>query len=127
MPLAKLLFLPVVALFAAQIQVAAAELPLGMKTGIERFAQTHSGISAGPVRAPIGNLPLSMLSTRNWWVRPGPVDSTAVCSIPLREMRIDHPERFASRKAELPGTLDEMPRTAGPAPVCGAKFTASLR
>jgi hypothetical protein len=127
MPLAKLLFLPVVALLAVEIQVAAAELPLGMKTGIERFAQTHSGISAEPVKAPIANLPLSMLSTRNWWVRPGPADSTAVCSIPLREMRIDHPERFASREAELPGTLDEMPRIGGPASVCGAKFTASLR
>ena len=127
MPLAKLLFLPVVALLAVEIQVAAAELPLGMKTGIERFAQTHSGISAGPAKAPIANLPLSMLSARNWWVRPGPADSTAVCSIPLREMPIDHPERFASREAELPGTLDEMPRIGGPAPVCGAKFTASLR
>ena len=71
MPLAKLLFLPVVALLAVEIQVAAAELPLGMKTGIERFAQTHSGISAEPAKAPIGNLPLSILSVRNWWVRLG--------------------------------------------------------
>lgn len=127
MPLAKLLFLPVVALFAVQIQVAAAEIPPGMKTGIERFAQKHSGIAPERANAPIANLPLSMLSTRNWWVRPGPAALTAACSIPLLEMRIDHPERSASWKAELPGTLDEMPRTGGPAPVCGAKFTASLR
>jgi hypothetical protein len=127
MPLAKLLFLPVVALFAAQIQVAAAELPLGIETGIERFAQMHSGIAPEPAKAPIASLPLSMLATRNWWVRPGPAASAAVCAIPLREMRIDHPQRFASRETELPGTLDEMPRPKVPAPVCGAKFIASLR
>ena len=129
MPLAKLVFLSVVTLFVVQIQVAtAAELPLGMKTGIDRFAQMHSHFAT---KAP--SLPQSML-----WA-PGQridlsasalrtrFDLPAVCSIPLREMRIDPPERFASRPAKFPGTRDEMPRTQGPAPVCGAKFLASLR
>ncbi|HJY05602.1 MAG TPA: hypothetical protein VJ323_04755 [Bryobacteraceae bacterium] len=133
MPLAKLVFLSVVTLFVVQIQVAtAAELPLGMKTGIDRFAQMHSHFATKAPMVAVASLPQSMwapgqridLSASALRTR---FDLPAVCSIPLREMRIDHPERFASRPAKFPGTRDEMPRTQGPAPVCGAKFLASLR
>jgi hypothetical protein len=133
MPLAKLLLWSVAILFAAQIQIAAAaDLTPGLKAEIDRFAQMHSGITPEASKAPVANLPLSMLApgarldlpARGWWADSKP---TTMCAIPLREMRIDHPERFASRAAEFPGTRDPMPRAKVPAPVCDAKFLASLR
>jgi len=133
MPLAKLLLWPVAILFAAQIQIAAAaDLTPGLKPGIDRFAQMHSGITPEASKTPVANLPLSMLAPGGaqldlpacgWWADSNPT----VCAIPLREMRIDHPERFASRAAEFPGTRDPMPRAKVPAPICDAKFLASLR
>lgn len=133
MPLAKMVFLSVATLFVVQIQVVtAAELPLGMKTGIDRFAQMHSHFATKAPTVAVASLPRSM------WAPGQRIDLSAsalrtrfslpaACSIPLREMRIDHPERLASRSAKFPGTRDEMPRTQGPAPVCGAKSLASLR
>jgi hypothetical protein len=133
MPLAKLVFLSAAALFAAGIQgAAAAELPLGMKAGMDQFAQAHSGVAPGPAKVPVASLPLSMLrapqqridlSSGASWMDPAPT----TCSIRLREMRIDHPEQFASRKAALPGTLDDMPRAKAPAPACGPEPFASRR
>src|SRR6185312_16035714 len=93
MPLAKLLLWPVAILFAAQIQIAAAaDLTPGLKPGIDRFAQMHSGITPEASKTPVANLPLSMLApggaqldlpARGWWADSNPT----VCAIPLREMR----------------------------------------
>lgn len=41
-----------------------------------------------------------------------------VCSVPLLEMQIDHPERFTIRKVEPPAIHDALPLTGGPAPPC---------
>lgn len=132
MPFAKLAFLSVAAIVAGQVQVVtAADLTPGVKAGIDLFAQLHSGVAPAAPDVPVANLPLSSL-----WAPGQRVDLSArargrasgqetVCSIPLREMRIEHPEQFASRKAEFPGTRDEMPQTKGPAPACDAKFLAS--
>ena len=48
----------------------------------------------------------------------GGPSATGTCSVPLVEMRIDHPERFAmQRMAQIP-RKDVMPRIQVPAPAC---------
>jgi hypothetical protein len=41
-----------------------------------------------------------------------------VCSVPLLEMRVDHPEKFSLSTAPPPATNDPMPSTTGSAPPC---------
>jgi hypothetical protein len=50
-----------------------------------------------------------------------PANPTAIspaCSIPLLEMRIDHPEQFSMQTTPAPKTHDPMPTPSGIAPAC---------
>jgi hypothetical protein len=44
-----------------------------------------------------------------------------ICSVPLLEMRIDHPEQFSMRTAPPHAVEDPMPRAHAPAPPCISK------
>ena len=49
---------------------------------------------------------------------PVPIPPAPVCSVPLLEMRVDHPEQFSLRTAPPPATNDPMPSSKGIAPPC---------
>ena len=49
---------------------------------------------------------------------PVPMPPAPVCSVPLLEMRVDHPEQFSLRTAPPPATNDLMPTSKGIAPPC---------
>lgn len=88
------------------------ELPLAAKNAIQEFMKLHTEPAQvhGPSFAP-SHIQLYL---------PGITTATAssTCAIPLHQMRIEHPERFAAKAATLPGTIDQMPTTLGPSPAC---------
>lgn len=74
-------------------------LPPAMQSAIDRLAK---GDGVGKNSVVFQNAP--------------PVET---CSVPLLELQVDHPERFTVRTVP-PAAIDRrMPRTQGPAPVCG--------
>ena len=88
------------------------ELPLPAKNAIQEFMKLHT--EPAQVHGP------SFVPSHIQLYLPGITTATAssTCAIPLQQMRIEHPERFAAKSATLPGTLDQMPMTLGPAPAC---------
>jgi len=50
---------------------------------------------------------------------PAAILPAPACSVPLTEMRIDHPEQYSLRTAPPPATNDPMPGSKGIAPPCG--------
>jgi hypothetical protein len=44
--------------------------------------------------------------------------SATICSAPLLDMHVDHPDRFSMRTTPPASTEDRMPSTRGPAPAC---------
>ena len=90
----------------------ASELPLAAKNAIQEFMKLHTEPAQvhGPSFAPNHiQLYLPGITTAT---------SSSTCAIPLQQMRIEHPERFAAKSATLPGTMDQMPKTRGPAAAC---------
>ncbi len=60
---------------------------------------------------------------------PPPIQLTGspaagLCSVPLLEMRVEHPERFAIKSAPAPRSGDAIPSVKGPAPSCKAVQSA---
>jgi hypothetical protein len=51
--------------------------------------------------------------------------AAGACSIPLLEMRVDHPERFPIQTAPAPKTGDVMPSSQGPSPPCNEPQAAT--
>jgi hypothetical protein len=83
----------------AQNAPSPAPLPPAMQSAIDRLAKGGSAIEEHTV----------VLQNR-----PG----ANICSVPLVELRIDHPEQFSMRTAPPATTADPMPHTQGPAPPC---------
>lgn len=48
----------------------------------------------------------------------------SVCSVPLLEMKVEHPERYTMRKVTPPGTEDRMPVGRFPASACEPELPA---
>jgi hypothetical protein len=77
-----------------------AKLPPAIERALERFAKDPTATA-------------KMLETRAK-LAPQPT----ACSVPLLEMRVDHPQWFAIRRIAPPRTRDAMPQAALPAPPC---------
>lgn len=89
----------------AQDAPSPAPLPQAMQNAIDRIAK---GAAAADRRVNFrGTPPIQLLS-------PAPV-----CSVPLLEMHVDHPEWFSIQTVTPPAIDSRMPRTTGPAPPCG--------
>jgi hypothetical protein len=92
----------VLAPLAAQDTSTPAPLPAPLRSAIDRLV-------TGALSSPVSPVLLS-----------GDV-APAVCSVPLLEMHVDHPERFPMPAAQPFGADDAMPVTKGPAPSCERK------
>src|SRR6185312_6174561 len=114
MPIRKLLLGFATVGFGASLLPAAQtnELPLAAKNAIQEFMKLHT--EPAQLRDP------SFVPGHIQLYFPGITTATplSACAIPLQQMRIDHPERFAAKSATLPGTMDQMPMTHGPAAAC---------
>jgi hypothetical protein len=88
------------------------ELPLAAKNAIQEFMKLHT--EPAQVHRP------SFAPSYTQLYLPGVTTATSAstCAIPLQPMRIEHPERFAAKSATLPGTMDQIPKTHGPATPC---------
>lgn len=51
---------------------------------------------------------------------PPPALAARACSVPLLEMRVEHPERFPIGTTLVPKSGDPMPAAQAPAPPCNA-------
>ena len=111
----------VVACLAVAVNILAAadsKLSIAMQKALDRIAKGEPGVLALGTGRPIDVTGMDL--------RPHPVVLAAltappaehVCSVPLLEMRIDHPERFTMLHAAPTATNDPMPRAIVPAPAC---------
>jgi hypothetical protein len=109
----------VVACLAVAVNVLVAadsKLSIAMQKALDRIAKGEPGVVASGMRRPIDVTGMEL--------RPHPVVLAAltapsaehVCSVPLLEMRIDHPERFTMLHTAATATNDPMPRAIVPAP-----------
>ena len=98
--LAKFLMLAAVVLLPALAQDAPASLPPALQDAIHRI------VSGNPAATPVVQLPGTQAAP------------AAVCSVPLLELHIDHPDRFAIRTLPSPSTGVPMPQAHPPAPAC---------
>ncbi|HEX6544698.1 MAG TPA: hypothetical protein VF023_00235 [Bryobacteraceae bacterium] len=88
------------------------ELPLAAKNAIQEFMKLHT--EPAPVHGP------SFAPNHTQLYLPGITTAapSSTCAIPLQQMRTEHSARFAAKSATLPGTMDQMPSSFGPAPAC---------
>ncbi|HLJ49168.1 MAG TPA: hypothetical protein VKU01_24305 [Bryobacteraceae bacterium] len=77
------------------------KLPPAMRSALSRIAHGETA-------------PTGLITAR---VENGVVPPSTVCSVPLREMRVDHPERFTMLVVPAPKNAT-IPQTGGPAPPC---------
>src|SRR3569833_1055396 len=89
--------LVLVVLVSAVPMVAASDnpvLPAGMKDAIKRLAETQSGFGKDGAVAP-GLKPLTLAPQLA-------ATKEKLCAIPLREVRVEHPEQFAGKTMAAP-------------------------
>jgi hypothetical protein len=91
------------------------KLSIAMQKALDRIAKGEPGLMASGTGRPIDVTGMDL--------RPHPAVLSAlptshVCSVPLLEMRIDHPERFTMLHAAPTATNDPMPKAMVPAPAC---------
>jgi hypothetical protein len=98
----KIICLAAAALISAYAQDAPAPAPLppALQSALNRLAL---GIGNGPAAEFRGN------------------PRATTCSVPLLDMRIDHPEQFTMRTAPPLPVSDSMPHALAPAPPCDSR------
>ena len=82
------------------------KLPPAMQSALSRIANGET-------------TPIGLITPR---VGNGVAPPSPVCSVPLLEMKIAHPERFTMLVVPAPKDAT-MPQTAGPAPPCETNVT----
>jgi hypothetical protein len=100
------------------LAAADSKLSIAMQKALDRIAKGEPSVLALGTGRPIDTTGMDLRSHAVVLAALTAPPAAHVCSVPLLEMRIDHPERFTMLRAAPTATNDPMPPAIVPAPAC---------